>query len=468
MLLEPPTMVRKSNYSLADVLSVAKIHPFYVTDVQYPPDPRTIQASREQAAKEPTEANLRAQPLLRKKDLYTTIERLINDTDPRNAYRHSVYASVTGGGFGSKPLFFATDVHENRRHRAIFGSFIQDMGIIKHGDWVLTMHTAGELYRSLDLILELLENAGASVLGAGHLMSPADVVRLLVDYHVNILCGDSSQMAQTVHYISTLPQEERAKLNINQIIYTSETLTPAQRAHIGAVLGPVKICSIMGSAEAGPYAVSNPDLTGKNAAAGYEDFIFDTRDTLFEILPPSFSENGSDPVPMPEGEQGIIAQTSLARLRNPLVRYITGDVGSLHPLPEQARGLIPDIDWPHLRVLRLQGRDRRFSFDWDGEYIEFHHLTTLLNNEECGVLQWQVILDKMEGSPESSLEIRLLCSPRDRDLISEQALIDRIRTFFHAYSGNEYRFRLTLLKDLSGFQRSSTGRKVIKFIDRFN
>lgn len=224
----------------------------------------------------------------------------------------------------------------------------------------------------------------------------------------------------------------------------------------------------MGSAEAGPYAVSNPDLTGKNAAAGYEDFIFDTRDTLFEILPPSFSENGSNPVPMPEGEQGIIAQTSLARLRNPLVRYITGDVGSLHPLPEQARGLIPDIDWPHLRVLRLQGRDRRFSFDWDGEYIEFNHLTTLLNNEECGVLQWQVILDKMEGSPESSLEIRLLCSPRHRDLISEQALIDRIRTFFHAYSGNEYRFRLTLLKDLSGFQRSSTGRKVIKFIDRFN
>lgn len=69
MLLEPPTMVPKSNYSLADVLSVAGVHPFYVTDVQYPPDARTIQAAREQAAKEPIEANLRAQPLLRKKDL---------------------------------------------------------------------------------------------------------------------------------------------------------------------------------------------------------------------------------------------------------------------------------------------------------------------------------------------------------------------------------------------------------------
>ncbi|KAF7557974.1 hypothetical protein G7Z17_g265 [Cylindrodendrum hubeiense] len=441
-------MILESGHSLVDVLAIAKIHPFYVSDVQYPPDAHAIRATRDKAAKNPAESDLRAQPLLRKKDL--------------------VYASVTGGGFGSKPLFFATDVHENRRHRANFGRFIQSMGIIKHGDWVLTMHTSGELYRSLDLILEILENAGASVLGAGHLMSSSDVVRLLVDYHVSILCGDSSQIAQTMHYISTLTQEERSKLHITQIIYTSETLTPAQRAHIGVVLGPVKICSIMGSAEAGPYAISNPDLTGKNTSAGYEDFVYDTRDTVFEILPPSFSEEGSNPELVEEGEQGIIAQTSLARLRNPLVRYITGDIGSLHPLPEEAKGLIPENDWPHLRVLRLQGRDRRFSFDFDGEYIEFHNLTTLLNNAELGVLQWQVILDKIEGSAESSLEVRLLCSPRDGKLISEEAVTDRIRTFFHAYSGNEHRFRLVYLRNLNGFQRSSTGRKVIKFIDHFN
>ncbi|KAH7136898.1 hypothetical protein B0J13DRAFT_597344 [Dactylonectria estremocensis] len=451
-----------------EVLSVARIHPFYVCNVQYPPDTNTIKAALEKSAQEPTKADLRTQSLLRKRDLYKTIERLIIDTNPRNTYRHAAYASVTGGGFGSRPLFFATDVHENRRHRGNFGRFVRDMGIIKDGDWVLTMHTAGELYRSLDLTLEILENAGASVLAAGHLMSPADIVRLLVDYNVNILCGDSSQIAQSMYHISALPQEIRDKLNVDQIIYTSETLTPAQRAHISEVLGPVKICSFMGSAEAGPYAVSNPDLTGSNVGRGYEDFVFDTRATLFEILPPSFAEQGSNPDPVTGGEQGIIAQTSLARLRNPLVRYITGDIGSLHPFPEEARSLVPETEWPHLRLLRLQGRDTRFSFDWDGEYIEFHHLATLLNNEECGVLQWQVVLGKMDNSAESSLQVRLLCSPRNRNLITELALTDRVRTFFHAYSGNEHRFQLIYLKDLDGFHRSSTGRKIIKFVDNFN
>ena len=56
-------------YSLADVLAVARIHPFYVTHVQYPPDAQTIRTARERAARELAEADLKAQPLLRKKDL---------------------------------------------------------------------------------------------------------------------------------------------------------------------------------------------------------------------------------------------------------------------------------------------------------------------------------------------------------------------------------------------------------------
>lgn len=78
---------------------------------------------------------------------YDKIQRLVDDTSDANSYRQAVYVSITGGGFGAKPLFFATDVYENRRHRARFGSFIRDMGIIEHGDWVLSTHCTGELYR---------------------------------------------------------------------------------------------------------------------------------------------------------------------------------------------------------------------------------------------------------------------------------------------------------------------------------
>lgn len=306
------------------------------------------------------------------------------------------------------------------------------------------------------------------MLAAGNYMSIAEVIRHLIDYHVNVLTGDGSQVVQVVHHISTLPKEKRDLVKLDRIIYTSEVLTGAQRSHIRAVLGAVNICSILGSAEGGPWAVSNPKLTGSEADTSQADFVFDTRAMLVEILPPSFSEEGSNPDPISEGESGIIVQTSLSRLRNPVVRYITGDVGSLHPLPEHARAMVPEADWEHLKVLRLQGRDRRFSFDWDGSYLQFEDLTALMNSEECGVLQWQVILDKMEDNPASSLEIRLLCSSRNGLVLSEEEVIQRVRKFIYANPGNDSRLQIIFVKALDEFERSTTGRKVIKFIDRFN
>ncbi|KAI8713735.1 hypothetical protein NCS52_01218900 [Fusarium sp. LHS14.1] len=458
-------MAPSLTYSVADVLAVAKIHPFY-SDAQYPPDDDTILKSREQAALTYQEGDLQAQPLLRKKDLYTAIERLVDDTSPQNTYRHNVYTSITGGGGGSKSLFFATDAMENRRHRANFGDFLRNTGVIQRGDWVLTTHCAGDLYRSLDLTLEILEDAGASLLAAGNYMPVSRVVELLQSYHVNALSGDGSQIVKVVRYISTM-KTGREKIKLNKIIYTSEALNAVQKAHIYAVLGPVKIYSIIGSAEAGPYGASSPDLTPTNPDANYTDFVIDTRTVMFEVLPPSLGESDSFTTTLPEGETGIIAQTSLARLRNPLVRYVTGDIGSLHRLPEQARALIPEKDWPFMRILRLQGRDSRFSFSWDGEYIEFDKLKAVMSEASLGILQWQAILDTMEPSKEALLEIRMLCAERNDSLVSRDEIIERLHDFIYVYSSNQDRFRATFVDDLDGFERSETGRKVIKFVDRF-
>ncbi|KAJ4238410.1 hypothetical protein NW757_013110 [Fusarium falciforme] len=451
-------MAPSLTYSVADVLSVAKIHPFY-SEAQYPPDDDTIQKAREQAALTFREGDLQAQPLLRKKDLYTAIERLVGDTSPQNTYRHNVYTSTTGGGGGSNSLFFATDAMENRRHRANFGEFLRNTGVIQRGDWVLTTHNA-------DLTLEILENAGATLLAAGNRMPSSKVVELLQIYHANALAGDGSQIVQVVQYISTMTTG-RDKIKLDKIIYTSEALNSVQKAHIYAVLGPIKIVSLIGSAEAGPYGASNPDLTPTDPSANYTDFVIDTRTNLFEILPLSLSENDRSASPLPEGETGIIAQTSLVRLRNPLVRYVTSDIGSLHRLPDQARDRIPEKDWPFMRILRLHGRDSRFSFTWDGEYIEFDKLKTLMSDASFGVLQWQVILDKMEPSKEASLEIRMLCAERNETLLSRQEIIDHLHAFFYIYSSNQHRFQATFVDDLNAFERSETGRKVIKFIDRF-
>lgn len=307
-----------------------------------------------------------------------------------------------------------------------------------------------------------MENAGASVLAAGNHMAPSKVVKLLQDFSVNVLTGDGSQIVSVVHYISTMSSAERDNIKLDKIIYTSEGLTSVQKSHILEVLGPVKICSILGSAEAGPYGASNPDLISGDPVSNYGDFIIDTRMTLIEILPLSLAEGDRIPDTLPEGETGVIAQTSLTRLRNPVVRYLTGDVGSLHPLPHKTRDLIPEAHRPYMRVLRLQGRDGRFSFSWEGYDFEFENVRAFMAEPDLGVLQWQIIMDKMEPSKETSLEVRVLSSRRGGD---EQVVIDRLNKFFYIYELNKHKFQITLVEDVAGFELSQTGRKVIKFID---
>ncbi|CAG7952374.1 unnamed protein product [Penicillium salamii] len=458
-----------ARYQLADILAVAKVHPFYNPDSVYPADTEMIEKIRELIDRQ-SKPVLQEQPLLTKKTLYKVIERLVHDMDPLNTYRRSSYMSITGGGSGGLPMMFAVDVHENRQQRAQMGDFIKLCGIIEPRDWVLSTHLSGSFYRSLDLTTEIIENAGATVLSAGSYMPLTEVVKSLVDYHVSVLTGDGSQVIQAVHQISMLPREYRDRIHLEKIIYTSEPLTSPQRAFVQTVLGDVKIFSIMGSSEAGPWAISSPDLTGKQSLTnGSTDFVFDTRNMLIEIISPSDidSEAQSDLTPVAPGEPGVIIQTSLQRLRNPLIRYNTGDIGSVHPLPDSASAIVPEADREYLRVLRMHGRDHRFSFKWYGAYFEFEKIEAFMQIEEYGILQWQIILGRLESSPQSTLEVRLLRRPQTGGL-SNDDVRHRVEAFFVFLPENQHLARIVFVDDLDGFERSVTARKIIKFVDRWN
>ncbi|KAF7958172.1 hypothetical protein EAE96_003733 [Botrytis aclada] len=458
-------------YSLAEILAVAKNHPFYNENILYPADSKTVAKLQETAFSKEKKGNLQEQPLLDKKILYKSIKRLTHDVNPRNTYRHGSYMTITGGGSGSIPMMFAVDVHENRRQRARMGDLLRVCGVIEPKDLVLSTHLAGGFYRSLDLTTEMIENAGGTVLSAGAYMPPAEVVQSLANYHVNALTGDGSQIVQTVQHISMMAKEVRERIVLNKIIYTSEPLTGPQRVFIKSILGDVDIFSIMGSAEAGPWAISSPKLTGEQDDKEIAtDFIFDTRSMLLEIFPPSVNDGTAPLISkcLPQGEKGLIVQTSLQRLRNPLVRYITGDIGSIHPLPDTASAVVPELDWKFLRVIRMQGRDHRFSFKWYAAYFEFQRIEAFMREKDYGILQWQIILDRLDDTPQASLEIRLLRSPPRDDIISIQTLTERLESFFLIGIENRHLARILFLDNLDGFERSITAGKVIKFVDRWH
>ncbi|KAF7349306.1 hypothetical protein MSAN_01720100 [Mycena sanguinolenta] len=460
-------------YPLHHVLAVAAIHPFYQPTIRFPPDADHIRQAI--ASSNGSVRPLSSVPLTYKKDLYQTIQRLSADRDPRNGYRSSAYISVTGGGSGGVPMMFATDGRENRTQRIVTGRLIQACGVIESGDWVLTMHSSGKLYRALDLTTEMLENAGASVLCAGHSMPHTAIVQLCVAQGVNVISGDSSQILEFVLHVAGLPPATREALCINKIIYTSEPLVRAQRQYLASVLGPVSIYSLLASAEGGPWGVMNLALTG-DVADDAADFIFDTRAMSVEVLPLSAvnedqprSEGPGELHSLPDGESGAIVLTSLQRLRNPLVRYVSGDVGSLHPLPAAAIASIPSEIAPHLRVLRLQGRDQRFSFTWNAEYFEFELLRDFFRREDLGILQWQIILQDDEHSHAQRCEIRLLRERRvegGKIVLSDSEVVRRVQKLFYVFSGEESLFCVTLVVDVTGFERSATGNKVIRFVNR--
>ena len=97
-------------------------------------------------------------------------------------------------------------------------------------------------------------------------------------------------------------------------------------------------------------------------------------------------------------------------------------------------------------------------------------MAALLEDPECAVLQWQVILGSLEPSKESSLEVRVLCaSAGDEGSAARRQLVrDRVERFFYVEAPSSDRFQLVFVGGMHEFQRSSTGNKVIKFVDRYN
>ena len=333
-----------------------------------------------------------------------------------------------------------------------------------------------------------MEQVGANVLCAGHLMPREKLLAACTKYHVNVLAGDASDILNLAHHVATVSSGARSGLRITKIIYTCEMLSKSKRDYLVSVFGPtVAFFSMFASAETGPWAVADFAATGEPDDGNAADLLFDTRAMTVEVLSLSSetmaSRSTCPPAPhemLPDGHVGHLVLTSLQRVKNPLVRYLSGDIGSLRPLPPSAASRIQDADARrHCKVLRLLGRDRRFSFKWLGEYFEFESLEAVMATEGWGILQWQVLIEQgVEWEGSDSLELRLMrrrrrrqrCQGDDDDdetemLVGDEELRDLLKDVFFLTEWNEKLFRATFLDDVAGFRRSETSGKVIRFLD---
>ncbi|KAJ5836570.1 hypothetical protein N7447_002596 [Penicillium robsamsonii] len=458
-------------YTLGDVAAVARKHPFYNPSVKYPLFPHEV---GDVIKSTPLDNDWFSHfPIIEKKNIFPVIERLAEDDSPENSFRQSSYTSVTGGGWSrGVPMLFLTDSGENRRQRESIGALIKAIGIVQPTDWILNIHVSGYLYRSLDLLTDSLEYAGGTILCAGGDMSAELVTKTLIQYRCNFLTGPVTELIKLSRHIASLPADIRSQIRITKVLYTSEPLLQSQRDLLVEIFHAPAIYSGLGSAEAGFWAVSNPQLAthdgDENGARDAADFIYDTRAMHIEILTRPSSETTCPlPQPVAEGDTGAIVLTSLQRLRNPLVRYNSGDIGSLHPLPANAQAKIAPAFAPHLRLLRIYGRDKEFSFNWGSNYFHYDTIHEMMQTEEFSILQWQIILGWEEGiKGVEYMEVRILRkSPETAktSILPEKEIVARIKFSFLVIT-NPY-FRVIIVNDVNDFERSGTGRKVIRMVD---
>ncbi|KFY03232.1 hypothetical protein O988_01609 [Pseudogymnoascus sp. VKM F-3808] len=456
----------EGSFNIGHVVAVASKHPFYSSH-EYPLRPEEV---AEIIAQEPVSnsANdlLSQCPIIQKEDLYREIPRLFSDNNPQNTFRHSTYISITGGGGGGiHSLSFLTDIKENRAQRKACGELLRRLNVLKVDDCVLSMHTTGKLYRALDLTIDIIEHAGASILPVGHLSQPEELVAVCLRYGATTITGDASQIIKFASFVES--SKTGSDLRINKVLYTSESMSRLQRSYIQSVLAhgesPIVFSSLLGGAEMGPWAVGCFELTGPQED-DTADFIFDTRHMIVEVMPLDFDLSTNHcPCRVVEGETGVLILTSLQRLRHPLVRYVSGDIGSIHPLPPSASSHLGQ-DAEHLKVLRLHGRDIRSSFKWQGELFELSKLSQLMSTPSWGIVRWQVVLTTDQSNLEH-VEIRLMRATGIDGLLEQDAVEEKLKKHFYVGMADASLFEVNL-RNPDDFIRSSTGNKVIKLVDR--
>lgn len=239
-----------------------------------------------------------------------------------------------------------------------------------------------------------------------------------------------------------------------------------QRSYIQSVFAhsetPIIFASLLGSAEIGPWGVGHFELTGPQED-DTADFVFDTRNVIVEVMPLNFDlSTRYFPSRVLEGEAGVLIVTSLQRLRNPLVRYVTGDIGSIRPLPSSAYSHLGQ-DAKHYRVLRLHGRDIRSSFKWEGEYFDLGKLNKLMSTPSWGIVRWQVVLTS-DKSNLGFIEIRIMRVTDEDGLDTQEAVQGTLKEYFFVHEQNESLFQVNQCGP-DYFIRSLTGNKVIKLVD---
>ncbi|RUS24355.1 hypothetical protein BC938DRAFT_473717 [Jimgerdemannia flammicorona] len=472
-----------ATYHLSTILSQASTHPIY--------SPLLRNATSD------APLTLQSFDFVTKDHLLSSFDHL-QHTNP--SFLHSIYISPTGGTRSGPTthLYFFTSTVENRAQRALASTLLSTINVFEPTDITINLHGGVPMYRCQDLMGSLIDNCGATDLSIGSNATDAQVLAIGKRFDGNVIAAPSSRLLQFARYMYGLKRanggEGEVGLKLKKVVFTSEPLSKAQEGFLKEALGVETVASVYGSAEAGPWGGAPPQPIADQTSTGamgegevpgkgfLRSFVFDRRQMIVEIIDgggnvlDDSTNLRSEPTQIGEPIVGEIVLTSLTRHWNPLLRYRTGDFGSLHSISTlhgTQELLKRNTDAAeNLCHIIMYGRSPNSSFFLDSDYIDIVQLDRqVFANPEWDVLEWQIII-----YPLSDEELKL----GDGKLTGDGLEFRVVRKCEGATDGYKERLRKEIVEkvisehvsvvvkvvDYDGLEKGRMARKVMKIVDR--
>jgi phenylacetate-CoA ligase len=303
-------------------------------------------------------------PVLEKPALYELVRQSLADP----AFRRGTYFSPSGGTTTGRPLYFPTDVRENKRQRRLLARHLKAAGILGDTTIALNLFPCARMYRSLEILNDFCEMCGATVLPVGAGATDEEAWSVADQFGATLLMGMPSRLLGFARWLA----ERGRTLALEAVLFAGELLHPRKRQLLEKVLGVRRFGGVYGSAEMGVVAyqadVGEPQV-----------YRFPRELVHLEVAAPDA-----------DGFGRLIA-TNLVRRRHPLLRYNTGDVGRV--VAETA---------DEVRV-ELRGRDSD-SFAIGPEYFHLREFAPVLDR----FAQSQVVIAFDDGARRDRITFRLV------------------------------------------------------------
>jgi len=360
-------------------------------------------------------------PIQNKTTLFQGIAHLLEGASSGDLSQ--LYVTPTGGtGINGHSVFIAGH-DDNKIQRHWLGNRLRHVGLIPSSAIVLNLFVGHRMYRSLEIINDFCEQAGATPLPLGAHIENRLAYLVGSEFQATMLAGLPTRLVDFALYLL----DEGLSMPLTRILYAGDCIRQVQASILQRAFPKADMVSIFGSAESGIWAYHLPDDPK-------DVFHFDPRMMHLEIINPE--KDGS----------GEMVLTNLVRRRFPLLRYHTGD-----RVMWVARGA-------EKSSFKMLGRIAS-SFAIGENYMDLNSLAPYLE----GLLAFQLVLS--QESRGDLLELRVVPPEgwHEDQLSQWEKKIGNFMEKEELLVGSRLEFRRCTMAQL---ERSPTSDKVIPIMDR--